>query len=117
MLAAQWPIWAASRHRSESLPCVPAVGCNKRNRPQRVDIARQKAASPVQQIDGEEPASAGPGTAIIRRGGNDRKDIGLTPLSRRRGAMRCACCTLRLAGKAAVAADMLRRPPVTQLAH
>jgi hypothetical protein len=32
-----------------------------------VDMVRQKAASPVQQIDGEEPASAGhEGAAIIR---------------------------------------------------
>ena len=40
---------------------------------QRVDIVRQKAASPVQQIDGEEPASARHrGTAITRHRGNDR---------------------------------------------
>jgi len=35
-------------------------------RAQRVDLLRQKAAAPVQQVDGEEPASAGrEGAAII----------------------------------------------------
>jgi hypothetical protein len=51
---------------------------------QRADIVRQKAASPVQQIDGEEPAYAGrEGTAIIRHGGNDR--LVLTQVARRSG--------------------------------
>ena len=50
---------------------------------QHVDIVRQKA-SPVQQIDGEEPASAGyKGTAIIRHGGNDR--LARTQAARRVG--------------------------------
>jgi hypothetical protein len=49
---------------------------------QRADIVRQKAPSPVQQIDGEGPASAGrEGTAIIRHGGNDR--LVLTQVARR----------------------------------
>ncbi len=44
-----------------------------RRRAQRADIVRQKAASPVQQIDGEEPASARhQGTAIVRHGGGRR---------------------------------------------
>jgi hypothetical protein len=41
---------------------------------QRVDMVRQKAALPVQQVDGEEPASAGhEGTAIIWHGGDDSR--------------------------------------------
>src|SRR5215470_1927076 len=43
-----------------------------RRRTQRIDTVRQKAAPPVQQIDGEEPASARhQGAAIVRHGGND----------------------------------------------
>ena len=56
------------------------------------------------------PSPYGSGTSIRRAQRRDeRKDIGLTPLSRRRGAMRRAYCTLRLSGNTAVAADVLRR--------
>jgi len=85
-----------------------------RRRAQRFDMVRQQAASPVQQIDGEEPASAGhEGAAIIRHSGNDMpalrrvarragtltRDGGVNIMqpSHRSGAMRSAYCALRSA--------------------